>query len=164
MSHNFRKWNYDPIENYVSGNPNALMYQRFPGLQLWRIWAGEQGTPKKRMSSLLEVGLRSWCGPRHVVDVMRGTHPEGWDVEHLLARYLKYYGKPLKRETLYRLYYASRHRGRARLAARRNQGDAPSLRTRVKQARDAAREPAQISPSLQASLDRLGTELIKHMI
>lgn len=105
----------------------------------WRSWVKDQGTPKKRLSRLWEIGLRAMCGHDDVAGAIHGTHHKGWDVEYILARYLKYYGAPLKTETLYRIF-------------------------REGQARDAAREPAHISPSLRASLDGLGTELIKHMI
>lgn len=89
---------------------------------------------KKRLTRLYEIGLRARCDSDAITRAIRGTHYEGWDVRYILSRYQKHYGKPLKIETLYRIYHEE-------------------------QAREAAREPARISPSLRARLDRLGHAL-----
>jgi hypothetical protein len=93
---------------------------------------------KKRLTRLYEIGIRARCGPEAVTGAIHGTYAKGWDVPYLLARYRKFYGKPLKIETLYRIYNEEK-------------------------ARAAAREPAHISPSLRARLDKLGDALSKVM-
>ena len=89
---------------------------------------------KKRLTRLWEIGVRARCSTADITSALYGTHHAGWDVDYLLARYHKHYGKPLKIETLYRIYTEDK-------------------------ARDAAREPAQISPSLRARLGALGKAL-----
>ena len=91
---------------------------------------------KKRLTRLWEIGIRARCGSDDITMAIRGTHYNGWDVAYILARYRKHYGKHLKAETLYRIYNEEK-------------------------SRDAAREPAQISPSLRAKLDALGNALSK---
>ncbi len=89
---------------------------------------------EKRLTRLWEIGIRARCDTHNIIAALRGTHHAGWDAPYLLARYRKHYGKPLKISTLYRIYNEEK-------------------------ARDAAREPTQISPSLRARLDRLGKAL-----